>query len=101
MIRTTPQRSACIRCNVHADTATMLPLYSTRDADETPAIFIHAACAQTFVIDQLHGVARAIADAKETGLAGVADLGKARTLKGLERIVDRSLDALEACHWSP
>lgn len=101
MVRHRPQRAACIRCTAHADTSNMLPLYSTRDADETAAIFIHAACAQTFVIDQLQCVARAIADAQGAETTGVTDLGKVRALKKLEAFVDRSLDTLEAKDWSP
>lgn len=79
----------------------MLPLYSTRAVDETPALFIHAACAQAFVLDQLNGVSRRISEAKLAESHGVTELDRVRTLKTLEQIVDRSIKTLEEAAWSP
>lgn len=101
MTRNRYKRASCIRCNAQSDTAAMLPLFSTRSADETPALFIHTVCAQAFVVDQLNGVARTICAAKRAGSASVTELGEVRALKDLEQIVDRSIEALEATHWSP
>jgi hypothetical protein len=102
MLRTQhTQCSACIRCNSVDATAAMLPLFSTRAADEEAALFIHAVCAQGFAAQQLEAVAKRIGEVRSATAPGAIDLDTQRALRSLETSVSASLQTLIGANWSP